>query len=50
MVAGVLGGLATFFKVDSTILRLVYIAIVAFTGFIPGILAYALAAIVIPER
>lgn len=49
MISGVIGGLAAYFDIDSTILRLLWIAIVAFTGFVPGIMAYVLAMLVIPE-
>lgn len=49
MIGGVLGGLASYFKIDSTILRLAFVAIVAFTGFVPGIVAYGMAMVVIPE-
>lgn len=50
MIGGVLGGVGEYLKIDSTILRLGWIAVVAFTGFVPGIVAYALAMLVIPER
>ncbi len=49
-VAGVIGGIASYIKVDATILRLFFVAIVAFTGFVPGIFAYAAAAIILPEE
>ncbi len=49
MIGGVLGGLAQYFKIDSTILRLAFVALVAFTGFVPGIVAYGIAMVVIPE-
>lgn len=49
MIGGVLGGLAEYFKIDSTILRLAWVALVAFTGFVPGIVAYGIAMVVIPE-
>ena len=49
MIGGVIGGLAAYFSIDATILRLAWVALVAFTGFIPGILAYVVAMVVIPE-
>lgn len=49
MIGGVMGGLAEYFKIDSTILRLAFVALVAFTGFVPGIVAYGIAMVVIPE-
>lgn len=50
IVTGVLGGISSYFNVDSTVLRLAWIAIVAFTGFVPGLVAYAVATLVMPEK
>jgi len=50
MVSGVIGGVSAYTGVDSTLLRLTWLLIVAFTGFVPGIVAYTVAAIVMPER
>lgn len=50
MISGVIGGISEYIGIDSTILRLAWIAMVAFTGFVPGVLAYGLAALVMPER
>lgn len=47
MIAGVCGGIGEYFHVDSTIIRLVW-AVLACSG--TGILAYIIAAIVIPRR
>lgn len=47
MIAGVCGGIGEYFNVDSTIIRLVW-AVLACSG--TGILAYIIAAIVIPRR
>lgn len=49
IVAGVFGGLGEYLNIDATILRLIWILVTVFTGFIPGIIAYILAVIVIPE-
>ena len=48
--AGVFGGLGEYFDVDPVILRVVWVVLVIFTAFIPGVLAYILAAIIIPRR
>lgn len=48
--AGVFGGLGEYFSLDATILRLIAILIFVFTGFIPGMIAYLLALLVIPEE
>ena len=49
-VSGVFGGLGEFYNVDPTLLRLAWIAIVVFTGFVPGIIAYLIAALVMPKK
>ncbi|MBC7982162.1 PspC domain-containing protein [Candidatus Parcubacteria bacterium] len=47
---GVLGGLAEYFEVDSTIIRVSFVFILIITGFIPGILFYIFAALIIPKK
>lgn len=49
-IAGIFGGLGEYIKVDPVILRLVWILIVVFTGFVPGIIAYILAIVIIPKK
>ena len=46
MICGVCGGVAEYFNVDATLIRLV-LAIFGFTG--AGIFAYIIAAIIIPD-
>ena len=48
--AGVCGGVAEYFAIDSTMVRLAWIILVVLTGFFPGVLAYIIAAIVVPEK
>lgn len=48
MIAGVCGGIAEYFKVDPTLIRLAWIIFVFMGG--SGILAYLIAWIVIPEK
>ena len=45
---GVCGGLAKYFNIDPTIVRLAMVLCVLFAGF--GILAYIIAALIIPEE
>ena len=45
---GVCSGIADYFGLDSTIVRLAWVAFVVFGGC--GILAYIIAALVMPER
>lgn len=50
IISGVLGGLGEFYAVDPTLVRLGYIALVILTGIFPGIIAYIIASIIVPER
>ncbi len=49
MVAGVAGGLANYFDIDPTIVRLLMVAAFLTTGPI-ALLAYALCAVIIPSE
>ena len=44
---GVCGGLAEYFEIDATIIRLILALLVVFAGF--GVLAYLIAALIMPE-
>ncbi len=46
---GVIGGLGEYFNIDPTLLRLVWLLIVVFTGFIPGIIVYLAALLIVPK-
>ncbi|RJR28965.1 PspC domain-containing protein [Candidatus Microgenomates bacterium] len=50
VIAGVMGGVGEFFGQDSTLVRIVWLLILAFTGFLPGILLYSAAAVIIPVK
>ena len=45
---GVCGGLAEYFGVDATVLRLILVLAVIFAGV--GIIAYLVAALIMPEK
>lgn len=47
---GVCGGIAEYFNIDSSLVRLAWIVLTVLTGVLPGIIGYAVAAIVIPKR
>jgi phage shock protein C len=49
IIAGVIGGIAEYLSVDSTALRVAWVILVAFTGVAPGILAYIVMTLVMPE-
>jgi phage shock protein C len=48
-IAGVCGGIAEYLDADSTVVRLVGVLIAFFTGVLPGLLAYLVAWLVMPE-
>lgn len=48
--AGIFGGLGEYFDVDPVILRLVFVLIVIFSGFFPGVLFYILAIFIVPKK
>lgn len=48
-VAGVCGGLAEYFGVDSTLIRLVCVFVTLLTGVLPGLLAYLVAWVIMPK-
>jgi phage shock protein PspC (stress-responsive transcriptional regulator) len=48
-IAGVCGGLAEYLGIDSTVVRLVWLLVFFFTGFIPGGLAYLIGWMVMPQ-
>ena len=48
-ISGVCGGIGEYFQIDSTIIRLVWIVISIPTGFVPGIIAYFIAAAIMPK-
>ena len=48
MLAGVCGGIAEYFNIDPTLVRLGWVVFCALGG--SGVLAYIIAAIIIPEK
>lgn len=49
-IAGVLAGIADYFDTDPTLMRVAFIFITFITGFVPGILAYFVMAIITPTK
>ena len=49
MIAGVCGGIAEYFEIDPTLVRLLWVVASLFSGG-AGILGYVIAWIIIPER
>lgn len=48
MICGVCGGIGEYFKIDPTLIRVLW-AILTFCGIGSGILIYIIAAVIIPE-
>lgn len=49
-IAGVAGGIADYFEVDSTMVRLAWIVLAIVTAFVPALVGYVIAAIIIPDQ
>ena len=49
MVAGVCGGVANYFDIDPTLVRIVFVAIVCFTAILPALLTYLVLWFVMPK-
>lgn len=49
MLCGVCGGIAEYFNIDPTIIRLLTV-VLAFASIGTGVVAYIIAAVIIPER
>lgn len=49
-IAGVCGGIAQYFEVDSTLIRVAWVLGTLFTGIFPGVIAYIIVAIIIPSK
>ena len=50
VVAGVLSGLAEYFRQDPVVFRLVAIVLLILTGIFPGVLFYLLAWAIVPRK
>ena len=50
VLSGVCGGIAEYFQIDPTLVRLGWAGASIFTGFFPGLIAYIIFAIVMPEN
>ena len=50
MLSGVCGGLGAYFSLDPTLIRLGWTLTTIFTGVFPGVFAYLLCWLIIPEE
>ncbi|WP_427339822.1 PspC domain-containing protein [Caloranaerobacter sp. DY30410] len=48
--AGVCGGIAEYFEIDSTIVRLAWVLLTIFSRGIGGVIAYIIAALIMPSK
>ena len=48
--SGVCGGIAEYFELDSTVIRLLWVVMTLFSAAFPGILAYIICALVMPKQ
>jgi phage shock protein C len=49
-IAGVVGGLASYFSMDATLLRVGYVIVSILSAAFPGILVYVVLWVVVPEE
>jgi len=49
MIAGVCGGIAEYFEIDPTLVRILYVALSIFSVGFPGLLFYIIMLIIMPE-
>ncbi len=50
ILAGVFGGLGEYYNVDPVLLRLAWVVITVFSGFVLGLVAYLIAIVIMPPR
>lgn len=50
VLSGVCGGLANYFSIDATLVRVAYAILTVVTGFVVGLVAYVVLALVAPEE
>ena len=48
--AGICGGLGEYSNIDPVLIRLIWLLVVIFTGFVPGILAYIIGIFIVPTH
>ena len=49
-ICGVCGGIAEYFDLDPTIMRLLWVVLTLFTTVFPGVLAYIICALIVPQQ
>jgi len=49
-ISGVCAGIGDYFNIDPTVVRVAFVLLAFISGIIPGILAYIVLALIIPEE
>jgi len=47
---GVIGGIGEYFDVDPVLFRLIWLLMVVFTAFAPGIFVYLISCLIVPSK
>ncbi|MGH8216853.1 MAG: PspC domain-containing protein [Rhodanobacteraceae bacterium] len=50
MIAGVVGGLADYFGLESSLVRIIYVLVSIFSAAFPGILVYIILWLLVPQE
>jgi len=50
VISGICGGVGEYFNIDPVLIRLIWLLVVIFTGVVPGVIAYIIAAFIVPEH
>ena len=50
LISGVCGGIATYFNVDPTVVRFIWVVVSLISASIPGVLIYIIGTFIIPEE
>lgn len=50
ILGGVCAGIAEYFALDPTLIRVGYTLLTVFTGIIPGVVAYVVLSVIIPRK
>lgn len=50
VIGGVCGGIAEYFEIDATLIRLISVIATVLTGFVAGVIIYIVAMAIVPKR
>lgn len=50
VISGLIGGLGEYFDVDPVLIRLGFVVVVFITGFFPGVIAYIIGILIVPNH